>query len=226
MVTRPRSFDTYLYYHIYNRGVEKRKIFQTVRDYQRFVSNLHYYLHNQKIPFTKFERLSDKDKAVYFKMNPEIPETRRVHLIAYCLMPNHFHLLLKGEQFDGITTFVSDISNSHTRYFNIKYERVGRLFQGTFKSKEIAGEESLLQVSRYIHLNPIVSELAKRPENYPYSSYKNWIGQDGFSWLSKDLINTWIEKVKGPGGYKKFVESKIGETVKDSKRGIENLVLE
>jgi len=203
--------------------VEKRKIFQTARDYQRFVDNLRYYLHDQKIPFTKFERLSDGDRVTYLKMNPETPETRRVHLIAYCLMPNHFHLLLKGEQYNGITVFVSDVSNSHTRYFNTKHERVGRLFQGTFKSKEIVGEESLLQVSRYIHLNPVLSELTKRPKSYPHSSYKNWIGQNSSSWLNQDLINTWVEKVKGPEGYKKFVESKIG---KDSKRGIENLALE
>lgn len=223
MVTRPRFFDTHLYYHIYNRGVEKRKIFQTERDYQRFLDNLRYYLHNQKIPFTKFQRLSERDKATYLKMNPETPETRRVHLIAYCLIPNHFHLLLKGEQYDGVTTFVSDISNSHTRYFNLKHERVGRLLQGTFKSKEIAGEESLLQVTRYIHLNPVLSELTKRPEEYPYSSYKVWIGQKRPSLLSHGLIATWVEKVGGFEGYKRFVESKIDE---DSKRGIENLVLE
>lgn len=223
MVTRPRFFDTHLYYHIYNRGVEKRKIFQTERDYQRFLDNLRYYLHNQKIPFTKFQRLPERAKAVYLKMNPETSEKRRIHLIAYCLMPNHFHLLLKGEQYDGVTLFVSDISNSHTRYFNIKHERVGRLLQGTFKSKEIVGEESLLQVSRYIHLNPILSELSKRPEEYPYSSYKTWTGQRKSSLLSQGLVTTWVERAGGFEGYKEFVESRIGG---DPKLGIENLTLE
>lgn len=223
MVTRPRFFDTYLYYHIYNRGVEKRNIFQTERDYQRFLDNLHYYQHHQKISFTKFQRLPERAKLIYLKMNPETPETRRIHLIAYCLMPNHFHLLLKGAQFGGITAFVSNISNSHTRYFNVKHERVGRLLQGTFKSKEIAGEESLLQVSRYIHLNPVLSKSIRRPEKYPYSSYKAWVGQRSSSSLSQGLITTWVERVGGTEGYKEFVESKID---KDPKLGIENLILE
>ena len=223
MVTQPRFFDTILYYHIYNRGVEKRTIFKTERDYQRFLDILHFYLHKQKISFTTFERLKKEEKANYFKINPETPEKRRVHIICYCLMPNHFHLLLKGVRYDGITSFVSDISNSHTRYFNIKYERVGRLFQGTFKSKEIVGEESILQVSRYIHLNPVLSKIVKKPENYSYSSYKSWIGKRNSSLVSQGLISSWLKNFGGAEKYKKFVESKIGE---DPKRGMENLALE
>jgi putative transposase len=223
MATQPRFFDSILYYHIYNRGVEKRTIFKTERDYQRFLDILRFYIHDQKIAFTTFERLKKEEKTNYFKLNPETPEKRRVHIICHCLMPNHFHFLLKGVRYNGITLFISDISNSHTRYFNLKHKRVGRLFQGTFKSKEIVGEESLLQVSRYIHLNPVISKLTERPENQSYNSYKNWIGQGDSSLLNQDLINTWTEKVKGPEGYKKFVESKIDE---DPKRGIENLVLE
>lgn len=223
MVTQPRFFDTILYYHIYNRGVEKRTIFKTERDYQRFLDILRFYLHDQKISFTTFERLKEGEKANYFKINPEIPEKRRVHIICYCLMPNHFHLLLQGVRYDGITLLVSDVSNSHTRYFNLKYERVGRLFQGTFKSKEIVGEESLLQVSRYIHLNPILSKTVAKPEDYSYSSYKSWVGQKRSSLVSQGLISSWLEKFGGTENYKKFVWSKIDE---DPKRGIEDLVLE
>lgn len=223
MPTQPRFFDTNLYYHIYNRGVEKRTIFKTERDYQRFFDILRFYLHDQKISFATFQRLKEKEKTNYFKINPEMPEKRRVHIICYCLMPNHFHLLLKGVRYDGITSFVSDTSNSHTRYFNLKHERVGRLFQGTFKSKEIVGEGSLLQVSRYIHLNPILSGAAARPEDYSYSSYKLWVGQERSSLVTQGLISIWLKKFGGTAKYKKFVEAKIGN---DPKRGIENLVLE
>jgi len=223
MATQPRFFDTDLYYHIYNRGVEKRAIFETERDYQRFLDILRFYLHDQKISFTAFQRLKEEERSNYFQRNPEVPEKCRVHIICYCLMPNHFHLLLKGARYNGITLFVSDVSNSHTRYFNFKHERVGRLFQGTFKSKEIVGEESLLQVSRYIHLNPILSNAITKPEDYPYSSYRQWVGQKRLSLTSQGLISVWLEKFGGTKNYKKFVESKIGE---DTKRGIENLILE
>ncbi len=223
MVTIPRFFDTNLYYHIYNRGVEKRTIFQTERDYQRFFDTLFYYTHDQKIPYTQFQKLAENKKQIYIKTNPRTPETRRIHLITYCLMPNHFHFLLRGARHGGITLFLSDISNSHTRYFNIKHERVGRLFQGTFKSKEIVSEESLLQVSRYIHLNPILSKLAEKPEEYQHSSYKTWIGQRKSSLSSQGLVASWIEKAGGAEDYKEFVESKIDG---DPKLGIENLVLE
>lgn len=223
MVTIPRFFDQNLYYHIYNRGVEKRKIFQTERDYQRFFDTLFYYTHDQKIPYADFQKLTEDKKKAYFAANPRDLKTQRVHIITYCLMPNHFHFLLKGSRHDGVTSFISDISNSHTRYFNLKHERVGRLFQGTFKSKEIASEESLLQVSRYIHLNPVLSGLVGTPEDYSYSSYKAWIGHARAALVSQGLISSWLKKFGGSSGYKEFVESKIG---KDPKLGIENLVLE
>jgi len=226
MVSRPREFDTNLYYHAYNRGVEKRAIFETEKDYQRFLDTLGYYLYDQKSSFAFFQRLTKEKKKAYFEANPRDLNTQRAHLIAYCLMPNHFHLLLKGARYDGITLFLADISNSHTRYFNIKHERVGRLFQGPFKSKEISNEGSLLQVSRYIHLNPIPAGLVEKPEDYPYSSYKTWIGQEKAFLLSPGPISGWLKNFGGLKKYKKFVEAKIGETVKDSKRGIENLVLE
>ncbi len=223
MVSKPRFFNINFYYHVYNRGVEKRTIFETDRDHQRFSDTLCYYLHDQEVSFALFQRFNKEKKKIYLETNPQNLSTRRVHLIAHCLMPNHFHLLLKGARYDGITLFLSDISNSHTRYFNIKNERVGRLFQGPFKSKEISDEGSLLQVSRYLHINPLPAGLAKNPEDYPYSSYKTWIGQGKSSLLSLGLISGWLKKFGGPEKYKKFVEAKIGQ---DPKRGIENLILE
>jgi len=226
MPSRPRFLDTKFYYHIYNRGVEKRIIFETPRDYQRFLDILHFYLHDQKMSFTHFQRLAEEDRANYLKTVPRTPETRRVHIICQCLMPNHFHLLLKGARYNGISVFLSNISNSHARYFNVKHERVGGLFQGTFKSKEISDEGSLLQVSRYIHINPLPAGLAEKPEDYPHSSYQTWIEGKESSLLSSGLISGWLKKFGGTEKYKEFVEAKIGKDPKDAKRGIENLVLE
>uniref|UniRef100_A0A832E0K3 Transposase IS200-like domain-containing protein n=1 Tax=candidate division WWE3 bacterium TaxID=2053526 RepID=A0A832E0K3_UNCKA len=144
-------------------------------------------------------------------------------------MPNHFHLLLKPVATGGIPRFISDISNSHARYFNIKYERTGRLFQETYKAKEISSEPSLMQVIRYIHLNPVFSSKTNpkkaliKPQDYPYSSYRNWIGQQSQLRLDQEELERWISYSGGPDKYRSFVESKIGG---DVTHGIEDLILE
>jgi len=147
-------------------------------------------------------------------------------------MPNHFHFLLKPVREDSITRFVSDISNSYTRYFNIKNERIGNLFQGTFKSKEISSEESLLQVARYIDLNPVNSSKTNpdgtlKPEDYPFSSYGNWItapflDPKGLEIDYEEALGL-VKLAGGANRYKEFVEAKLK---KDARLGIEDLVIE
>ena len=147
-------------------------------------------------------------------------------------MPNHFHFLIKQNKDSGITRFISDISNSHSRYFNTKYERIGKLFQGAFKSKEISTDEALLQVSRYIHLNPTNSTETNpdgrlKPEDYPFSSYKFFISKPSIhpSGVEVELeeIDRVIMLVGGPKGYQDFVEAKIG---KDPKIGIGDFAID
>lgn len=229
MATRRRFFDPNYYYHIYNCGVEKRDIFLSNTDYIRFLDVISYYKFDQKLPFTQFQRLDKEGKFLYANFNPKGWESLRIRLISYCLMPNHFHFLLKPVKENGITQFISDISNSYTRYFNIKNERIGSLLQGTFKSKEISAEPSLLQVSRYIHLNPIVSTKTnpnnslRKPENYPFSSYKEWIMPKGSNLVDQEEILIWIRPAGGREDYKKFVESEMEKTIE---AGIEDLVFE
>ncbi len=179
MTTEPRFFENDFFYHVYNCGVEKRKIFITQKDYVRFIEICAYYLYNQKIPFSQYQELSFDAQEAYRRFNPEGSENLRVKIISYCFMSNHFHFLLKVHQPNGITQFISNISNSYTRYFNIKNERIGVLLQGTFKAKKIPTEESTIEVTRYIHLNPVdwtkKSNIIIRPQDYPYSSYFCWI---------------------------------------------------
>lgn len=219
MVTAPRLFDSDLYYHIYNCGVEKRDIFLSERDYLRFMDTCAYYLRDQHISYTHFQELRLEAQQEYVNLNPKGEETLRVKIIAYCLMPNHFHFLLKPAKENGITQFLSDIANSHTRYFNTKNKRVGGLFQGTFKAKQVSSDGSCFQVSRYIHLNPAVSLRTNpyrilRPEHYPYTSYPAWISSSlnpkGYGFLDHQEVERWVALAGGKQAYIEFAESKIG----------------
>lgn len=230
MVTKPRFFDTNFYYHVYNCGVDKRLTFLNARDYERFMDTLAYYLYDQAIGYVDFHRLNPESQRFYRETHPTGPENKRVKISCHCLMPNHFHFLLKPVRKEGITLFLSDITNSHTRYFNIKNGRFGALFQGPFKSKAIDSEESLLQVSRYIHINPNFSSRTnplgtlKVPEDYPYSSYGEWLNVEQASLVDKEEVRVWLERAGGIEGYREFVLSRL---LKGSpSEGIEDLILE
>lgn len=227
MATRPRNFNPDFYYHIYNRGTDGRNIFNGDDEYYHFLDSITFYTYEQPIPYTVFRELNPKTKAAY--LNPKGWSTKRIGVLAFCAMPNHFHLLVKPEATGGIPRFVSDISNSHTRYFNLKHGRRGRLFQETYKAKEISSEPSLMQVTRYIHLNPVFSSktnpkgILTKPQDYPYSSYRNWIEPQTQSRLDQEELERWLSYSGGPDKYRSFVESKIGG---DVARGIEDLILE
>lgn len=120
---------------------------------------------------------------------------------AYCLMPNHFHFLLKQERDGGISEFISKLINSYTKYFNTKYKRVGPLLQGQFKAVHIDSDEQLLHVNRYIHLNPSVAYLVKMLRDYRWSSYPEYLAK-GLGICEKDnILNQFI----GNKSYENFV---------------------
>jgi putative transposase len=181
-------------YHIYNRGVAKLPIFSEKRDYRRLLDTLHYYKHQDPKPqFSQIKRFKDFE----IEVNPKI-----VEILCYCLMPNHYHILIRQLENNGIPEFISKITNSYTKFFNIKYERVGPLLQGQFKAVRIEATEQLMHVSRYIHLNPTTSFLVKDLENYEWSSYLNYIGLKEDNVCEKDFISSLF---KSPEEYKQFV---------------------
>ena len=229
MATKKRRFDSNLYYHIYNCGVERRLLFLNKRDYERFLDVISYYVYERKMSYAEFQKLTLPIRTEE-KANPTgLKRLKRVQIAAYCLMPNHFHLLVKQTKSGGIVQFVSDISNSHAKYFNLKRKRIGSLFQGAFKHKKITNVPSFLQVSRYIHLNPLASSKTKlrgkleRPEGYPYSSYSEWISPRSPSITDRKEVESWVNHAGGVGEYRSFVESKIN---KNPALGIEDLILE
>lgn len=180
-------------YHIYNRGSEKRLIFESLRDYQRFIKTLTYYqIENPKPRFSiyspKFHTI-DSSKLI-------------VEILGYCLMPNHFHLLIKQLRNGGTSEYIRKVSNSYTKFFNIKYNRVGPLFQGQFKAVLIENDEQLMHVSRYIHLNPLTSYLVKNLEQYKWSSYSEYLGFSRYEICQKKQI---LDYFKSPQKYEQFV---------------------
>jgi REP element-mobilizing transposase RayT len=170
------------YYHVYNRGHNKQIIFRQDKDYRRYITRLKEYL-----------GLHD------------------VELIAYCLMPNHIHLLLHQTSDESLALFMHRLHTAYTMYFNLKYNMIGSVFQGRFKAKFIESDEYLIHVSRYIHLNPLTIIRAQGPalklENYTWSSYRQYIEPSTPSLCqTKDIIEYFPTKATG---YKEFVESQM-----------------
>jgi putative transposase len=172
-------------YHIYNRGVEKRRVFEDRRCYTRLLQGIKYY--QLKGPKPKFSHSFNNN---LFKPDPE---KKLVDIICYCLMPNHFHLLIKQLSDGGISEFVSKLINSYTKFYNVKYRRVGPLFQGQFKAILIESDEQLIHVSRYIHLNPIASFLVKNLNLYEWSSYNEYINNINSICNKQDVLSFFKE---------------------------------
>lgn len=193
------QFANDCYYHIYNRGVEKRITFQEEKDYLRFLETLDFY---RKSP--QLMKLSDF-RRTKTNIKPVDGQVELVKILSYCLMPNHFHLLIKQELEGGISTFFRKISDSYTRYFNTKYKRVGSLFQGVFKAKLIESDEYLLQLSKYIHRN--LSPLEKwEARSYPYSSYSYYLSGKKHPFCDTEFITAYFSKTNHNLSYRSFVE--------------------
>jgi len=195
------------FYHVFNRGVEKRSIFLSARDYMRFLETSKHYLDH-------LSRLSRRSKFGNREANKPL-----VEVIAYCLMPNHFHFLLKQIQEKGISTFIGKLANSYTKYFNVKYDRIGPLLQGQFKAVLVEDDDQLIHLSRYIHLNPAVSELVKELDTYQWSSYSAYVGKGGDGLVSPEEV---LSHFTTPKDYEKFVLDQVdyGLTLEKIKHSI------
>lgn len=179
------------YYHAYNRGVEKREIFLDDQDYRVFLSFLKAYLCPQLDPKIVLEHpLAQMTGSRPVRIRPLRSFAEEVSLLCYCLMPNHFHLLLYQKEADGMSRFLQALCTSYSMYFNKRYRRIGTLFQGPYKAAYVDSDSYLLHVSRYIHLNPI--ELTgSRPvsmREYPYSSYPYYLRLKQATWLHPEHV--------------------------------------
>lgn len=213
------------FYHIYNRGVDKRKIYKDKQDRKVFLS----YLKTALSPPPKLEKLrrvTINVKGVSFTKVARQPKNfnEKIDFLCYCLMPNHFHLLIKQRYKGAMETFMRSVITRYSMYFNKKYNRIGPLFQGTYKAVLITKDEYLLHLSRYIHQNPFeyTSNLIDT-----YSSYANYLGLKNTIWVKPDFIlsffnQTILPELKKVNTYKKFVE----KYKKDSIKRLGDLILE
>jgi putative transposase len=183
-------------YHIYNRGVDKRNIFVDINDYKRFVEGLVVFNDKNNLSGRKFKALiSGEDRSTI------------VNIIVYCLMPNHFHLLLEQIEEGGITFFVKKFTTSYTMYFNKKYERSGALIQGVFKRSHVKSNDRLLEMSRYIHTNPkkiLPRDMEHEIASYPWSSLPDYLGKPNPLPVvsNKEII---LDQFKTTNDYYKFI---------------------
>ena len=208
---RKNSLKTYVkngYYHIYNRGVEKRIIFENDQDYKVFLDYLKYSL--SEPPKPEEIKKTFTLQGLPFKGVPRLPKNfnEKIEIIAFCLMPNHFHLLVKQVDNSSLANFMMSLITRYSMYFNKKYDRVGSLFQGVYRAILINDESYLLHLSRYIHLNP--SEFTKDLAS-AYSSYGDYLGTRKTPWLKPDVIlrqfnNKVGVEFKKVNNYKDFVE--------------------
>jgi putative transposase len=191
-------------YHLLNRGVAQAPIFLSSKEYSRFLSLTDFYRYaNPPLSFSHYIRLPQKERE---KLMDDLKRSNSllVEIFAYCLMPNHFHFLLRQLKEKGVSTMLANLQNSYAKYFNLKHQREGPLFQSMFKAIRIETDGQFLHVSRYIHLNPCTSYLVKieNLSSYPWSSFPEYLGKQPSSFINtKNILGLMGRKKE----YQKFV---------------------
>ena len=217
MGSEKRFLELDNFYHVMTKSIAGYVIFRNDTDYQRMLEMMEFYNHDGlPIRFSYYHQFKN---GKLFKKRVNLDEyDKLVDIIAYCLMPTHLHFLLTPLKENGISIYMKNLLNSYTRYFNTRNKRKGPLWQSRFKSVLVSTDGQLLHLTRYIHLNPTSSGIVENPEDWEFSSYKEFLGDDSGVCNFKSYLDI------DPKTYKKFVES-----VKDYQRElslIKHLALE
>lgn len=189
-------------YHVYNKSIAGYKIFVNDSDYQRVLLAIkNYQIKDPKTKTADLVKLKHKAKTKKLEI---CNSSKIVDIVAYCIMPTHMHLILKQNVDGGIENFMKQISHSYAKYFNLKYNRKGPLWEGRYKNILIGRDEYLIHLTRYLHLNPASAFLVSKPEEWKYSSYNEYLGnqRDNICNFQK-LMNIGVVE------YKKFVQDNI-----------------
>lgn len=175
----PRIFLKNSIYHLISRG-NNQNLFLDDKDFLRFTFNLSKY----------------SDKFI-------------VRVLAFALMPNHIHLLVRQDSDFTLSKFMQTLTTAHANYFNLRHKRTGHLFEARFKHVEVTTDEFLVHVSRYIHLNPSSAGLVRNPEDYVWTSYQHYLGKVDLGFVDERLILAYFSKIDPVKDYKEFVEARV-----------------
>lgn len=182
-------------YHIFNRGIDNRKIFKDAQDYHSFLYSLKFYL----TPLDKMTKESPlRGDSLYQRTKQNMAE--EIHLLSYCLLSNHFHLLLYQKTVKGMEKLMRRLLTRYVSHFNNRYKRKGPLFESVYKAVEVDNSPlQILHLSRYIHLNPILEKVdgdhkiiqgkkLSHALHYPYSSLSCFLSSENILWLKKEKV--------------------------------------
>jgi putative transposase len=209
------------YYHIFNRSIAKTQIFQTLPQLKKAKEVINYYRYPQLYSLSHYNALSIEAKNSYISLMKK--KQPLVEIYVFSFMPNHYHLLLKQIQDNGIIKFVSNFQNSFAKYLNTRFDRNGSLFQNSFKGKWIEDDEQFIHTSRYIHLNHVTSYLVTFDQliNYPWTSFSDYIDKSTTPWINTQfLLSLFSSRIE----YKKFVADQ--EDYQKTLNELNDLILE
>ena len=201
MAIRKIAFAENQYYHVFNRGVDKRAIFEDINDIQYFLNrltDLNIDDSGTRLTTQRFKRKGEKINC--------LDQQKLVSIIAYCLLPNHYHLILKQESENGISKFMQKLGTSHTMYFNAKHNRSGSLFQGKFKANMIDGDFGLPILSVYVNLNYIHHKINPKT-SLVRSSISEYLAPESGEYIcNEDELNAVISEIGSRNEYQKFAK--------------------
>ncbi|MBU1085289.1 MAG: transposase [Candidatus Beckwithbacteria bacterium] len=201
------------YYHIYNRGVAKQNIFNSEKDYKVFLSYLKIYLTPEDLQGQSLQVAPSKQLKNY---------SETVNLLVYCLMPNHYHLLIFQKEKYNIADLMRSIGTKYSMYFNRTFKRTGPVFESRYKAVRIIEQNHLVYLSKYIHQNPLDVLPARTVlAGYKYSSYGNYLGKFSQSWVKPKKILDYFDSVNKLLSYKEFVEK-----FDDDLKGLQNKLID
>lgn len=204
-MNRKTQFVTGHIYHLYNRGVEKRTIFTSTKDRMRFIRNLYEF--NDSHAAMNFGRRLKEGPLDLIEVSLQSNREPLVEILAFCLMPNHYHLMVKQVTDEGITEFMRKLGTGYTNYFNLVNNRVGPLFQGAFKSVLLKKESHLIHLPHYIHANPLSIKFSDWEDErkvdaedgieflktYRWSSFRDYTGFPTFPLVTnRDFLTRYI----------------------------------
>ena len=214
---RKVQFNKKEHYHIYNRGVDKRKFIMDEEDLERFLESMAEF--NTALPIGSIYENSFVKKSQNAQLGSSA--SKLVNFVCYCINPNHYHFILEQLEENSISKFMHRLGTGYTNYFNKKYERSGTLFQGAFKAIHIDSNEYLLHLSAYINLNRRAHKLGSEASKSSWEEYiKNGLEESG-KFCNKDII---LKQFKNKENYREFAEASLEDII--ARKDMEKLRME